>query len=95
AGRGEFPQSTGPYGELLMNHGFVGTQTHSVVQPIEWSIDQIIGYLYSTSFASRRLFGARVATFEDELRQTLLNLDATGAFTEERTLEVLVAWKQS
>ncbi len=95
AGCGEFPPSTGPYVELLMNHGFVGPQTHIVIQPIEWSIDQIIGYLYSTSFASRRLFGARVDTFEDELRQKLLTLDATGTFKEERTLEVIVAWKQS
>lgn len=95
AGRGEFPQSTGPYVELLMNHGFVGPQTHFVVQPIEWSSDQIIGYLYSTSFASRRLFGARGGTFEDELRHKLLSLDATGRFSEERTLEVIVAWKPS
>ncbi|OLC29168.1 MAG: hypothetical protein AUH31_07495 [Armatimonadetes bacterium 13_1_40CM_64_14] len=95
AGRGEFPQSTGSYAELLMNHGFVGPQTHFVVQPIEWSIDQILGYLYSTSFASRRLFGARVGSFEDELRHRLLNLDATGTFTEEQILEVVVAWKPS
>jgi SAM-dependent methyltransferase len=95
AGRGEFPQSTGPYVELLMNHGFIGLHTQFVVQPIEWSIDQIIGYLYSTSFASRRLFGARGDMFEDELRHKLLTLDTSGRFIEDRTLEVIVAWKPS
>jgi ubiquinone/menaquinone biosynthesis C-methylase UbiE len=95
AGCGEFRQSTGPYAELLISHGFVDPETHLVVQRIEWSVDQIIGYLYSTSFASRRLFGARVRSFEDELRYKLLTLDATGTFTEERTLEVIVARKES
>src|SRR4030042_2082525 len=44
-----------PFGKLeVFTHGY--TQ--------EWTIESVIGFLFSTSFASRRLFGERVPEFE-------------------------------
>lgn len=57
------------------------------------TFEAIIGFLYSTSFASRRLLGARVGAFEAELRDELLKIEPTGIFTEQVKLEVLIAKK--
>lgn len=48
----------------------------------EWDLDSIIGHLWSTSFAGRPLFGARVGEFEAELRAELLVLHPDGRFRE-------------
>lgn len=56
-----------------------------------WTIEQAIGYLYSTSLPLRRLLGARRSAFEEALTTTLLSIDPIGQFTEPVALEVLTA----
>lgn len=56
-----------------------------------WTIEQSIGYLYSTSLPLRRLLGDSRAAFEQEVTDTLLAIDPSGQFTEPVTLEVLTA----
>lgn len=58
-----------------------------------WTIEQIIGYLYSTSLPLRRLLGDRRAAFEQEVTDALLAIDPRGQFTEPVALEVLTATK--
>lgn len=60
---------------------------------IERDAGSILGYLYSTSGAARRLFGTRVAEFEAELSQSLLHLNPSGVFKESLETEVIVAPK--
>ena len=62
--------------------------------PLSWTIEEVIGYLYSTSFASRRLFGDKLLVFEKELRSELLRIEPSGVFSEKVTLETLVAHKR-
>lgn len=57
------------------------------------TLEAIIGFLYSTSFASRRLLGAQVGAFEAELREKLLKLEPRGIFTEQVQLEALIGRK--
>jgi hypothetical protein len=45
---------------------------------IEWTIDSMIGNLYSTSFCSRRLLGDRTEAFERELRSAILAVEPSG-----------------
>lgn len=45
---------------------------------IEWTIDSMIGNLYSMSFCSRRLLGDRVAAFERDLRAAILAVEPSG-----------------
>jgi hypothetical protein len=45
---------------------------------IEWTIDSMIGNLYSTSFCSRRLLGGRAAAFERDLRSAILAVEPSG-----------------
>jgi SAM-dependent methyltransferase len=57
------------------------------------TIDQILGFLYSTSYASQRLLGDQVGRFEDELRQQLRTLEPAGSFTFPITVTALLASK--
>ena len=49
--------------------------------PVTRTIDDVIGFLYSTSFASRRLFGDRIDKFDNELRRELLAVSPSGKFS--------------
>ena len=59
----------------------------------KWTIDGIVGLLYTTSFASKRFFGDKAKDFEKELKEELLKLNPVGEFTETKNLEVLIARK--
>lgn len=56
-----------------------------------WTIERIIGYLYSTSLPLRQLLGDSQSAFEDALRTTLLAINPSGHFIESVALEVLIA----
>jgi SAM-dependent methyltransferase len=56
-----------------------------------WTIEQAIGYLYSTSLPLHRLLGEHRTAFEQAITDTLLAIDPNGLFTEPVTLEVLTA----
>jgi hypothetical protein len=45
-----------------------------------WSIDQIVGSLYSTSYASKNVLGNRAEDFELDIRLRLKELQDDGAF---------------
>lgn len=62
--------------------------------PLSWTLREVICYLYSTSFASRRLFGARLADFEKELKAALLKVEPSGIFRERVQLQALIARKR-
>jgi hypothetical protein len=59
-----------------------------------WTVEQVIGYLYSTSLPLRRLLGNRRSEFELAITDVLLAIDPEGRFTEPVTLEVLAATKR-
>lgn len=56
-----------------------------------WTVEQVIGYLYSTSLPLRRLLGDRQTAFEDAVTTTLLSIEPSGHFIEPVALEVLTA----
>lgn len=59
-----------------------------------WTVEEIIGYLYSTSLPLRRLLGDRRPAFEQAITDTLLAIDRSGRFIEPVTLEVLMATRE-
>jgi SAM-dependent methyltransferase len=69
----------------------VNRQVYEFLRP--WTIEQAIGYLYSTSLRLRQLLGDRQTAFEESITSTLLSIDPTGHFTEPVALEVLTATK--
>jgi SAM-dependent methyltransferase len=64
---------------------------------IEFTRDSasVVGYLYSTSFAARRRFGARAAVFEVDLEAALKRLSPSGQFHERVETNVAYAFKGS
>jgi hypothetical protein len=56
-----------------------------------WSIDQIIGYLFSTSYASKSVLGDRAPAFEEDLREALSRLSADGWFEKEIEHTAIIA----
>ena len=90
AGEGVFRPSTRPYREILAESAF--SQVSEVRVPVtrDWSPDTILGYLYSTSFAAPRLFGARRPDFESAIRETLAALNPEGIFGEDASFTMTI-----
>ena len=65
--------------------GSVFNQVEEVSVPVhrEWTIESTLGYLYSTSFASRGLFGERIEEFEATVKDVLADHGHGGVFSEE------------
>jgi ubiquinone/menaquinone biosynthesis C-methylase UbiE len=58
-----------------------------------WTIDGIIGYLYSTSSSSIPVLGDKKEPFEADVRRRLAEIEPSGVFEEEVTTEIWMAWK--
>jgi 2-polyprenyl-3-methyl-5-hydroxy-6-metoxy-1,4-benzoquinol methylase len=82
-----------PHEEILTRSPFrhVRQLVYEFARP--WTLEQAIGYLYSTSLPLRRLLGERRTAFEQAITDALLAIDPDGRFTEPVILEVLVATK--
>ena len=93
AGNSYYKKPAGRFEDIIKRSEFSNLQIYDQEYTQEWTIDQILGYLSSTSFASRRLFGDRIESFEEDLRAELLKLNRSGVFTEKTKLEALIAWK--
>jgi SAM-dependent methyltransferase len=62
---------------------------------VEWTIDSIIGNLYSMSFCSRRVLGDRVDAFERDIRAAVLAAEPSGILTgEPPEFFAYMAWKR-
>ncbi|MNC02158.1 hypothetical protein D3C75_495280 [compost metagenome] len=61
---------------------------------ITWTVDSILGNLYSTSYASKRLFRDNLERFEDDMKSALLEIEPTGIFTEELSVSIITAFKK-
>jgi hypothetical protein len=67
---------------VLRDAGFVDVASYAFLEPQTWTIESIVGYLYSTSVSSRKVLGSSVAEFEKELRSALLAFDPSGTYHE-------------
>ena len=56
-----------------------------------WTADSIVGYLYSTSFASRAVLGNLREPFENDLREHLSRLSVEDRFAEEIEFSIVSA----
>jgi hypothetical protein len=92
AGSGTFRPADHPrHEEVLARSEYVDVQVGKISVPHVWEIDTLIGYLYSTSFCSPALLGANQAAFEDDLRQTLLDLHPSGRYEQMLVAQYILA----
>ena len=79
------------FGRSFTSPVFTELEHYTVPVTREWTIDQIIGYLYSTSFASHAVLKDKAGPFEQELRRELSALSSDGLFIEKNHFSLLFA----
>ncbi|MER5490539.1 class I SAM-dependent methyltransferase [Streptomyces sp. NPDC002490] len=79
-----------PYREVLARSAFGRVEEHTIAVEREWSTETVIGYLYSTSFAARPLFGERVDDFERRARALLDEHTTAGGLVEHASFRVVL-----
>jgi SAM-dependent methyltransferase len=77
--------------ECLKQTPFCVLTEGTFVQPHIWTSDSIVGYLFSTSFASRAVLGTNAASFEQDLRERLSRLAPEGRFEDAIECSVISA----
>lgn len=91
AGSGTYSAPARPFTQDFAESVF--SNVHKQTFPIKrhWTADQLIGMLYSTSFASKVLLGMRAERFEHKLRTALHSLSPADDFVERNTLQLFIA----
>jgi len=77
--------------EVLRRTRFVRVEIVDIPVRERWSIEQIVGYLASTSYASKAVLGDRAAAFEGELHRLLNGLAYGGEFEKLVEYSVIIA----
>ncbi len=93
AGNSYYVEPKGKFEDIVAASKFGNPEKWTYNHERKKNIDDIIGLLYTTSFAQRRFFGGRVGDFERELRNELLKINPRGEFTEKVKTEALLAHK--
>jgi ubiquinone/menaquinone biosynthesis C-methylase UbiE len=68
--------------QVLRDAGFDPVDSYSFATPHVWTLESLLGYLRSTSFASRAAIGDRHAAFEAHLTAALLAHDRSGRYPD-------------
>jgi SAM-dependent methyltransferase len=89
------PSNAGPGGErkqtefgpaqcerVFLEAGFVEVASHAFVEPHDWTVETILGYLYSTSVCSKSVLGTDLEPFEADLKSALLAHGTGGTYQE-------------
>jgi ubiquinone/menaquinone biosynthesis C-methylase UbiE len=95
AGDGTYQQPTRPYSDDLEESPFSVWQQVTVPVRRERTVDEVIGYLHSSSFAAPRLFGDRLAEFDRTLRDRLPAHATGGVFVDHNDFQILLARRPS
>jgi 2-polyprenyl-3-methyl-5-hydroxy-6-metoxy-1,4-benzoquinol methylase len=68
--------------QVLRHAGFTPVESRSFEAPYTWTLESLLGYLRSTSFASRAALGERHVAFEADLTALLLAFEGSGRYPE-------------
>ena len=90
AGSGFFPADSRLHQDYLVPAGFDLELTHYVTT-VTWDYDHVLGFLYSTSFASPVVLGAQREGFEADLAAALTAVDPGGRFVQELQVTLILA----
>jgi SAM-dependent methyltransferase len=86
AGGGFYEAARLSHAELIAGSPFELGEVGATTLELTWSLDEVVGYLYSTSFANRALLGSGTEAFEAELRGALEGVEPSGRYA--RRIEV-------
>ena len=91
---GTYTHPTKSFEEFLEESEFENFKTVSIKSERTWSIDRIVGYVYSASYVSIPVLGDKKELFEADLRKRLTELNPTGRFRERVNTRIMMAWKK-
>jgi ubiquinone/menaquinone biosynthesis C-methylase UbiE len=91
--QGTYSHPTERFETVLQQSAFQNLEIADFHLTRSWSINQIIGYLYSTSSSSLPVLGDKKEAFEADIRAWLAELEPSGQFKEQVTFEVMMVWK--
>jgi ubiquinone/menaquinone biosynthesis C-methylase UbiE len=74
---------------VIARSPFGSMETYRLAYERPWTVDQIIGYCFSTSYCSTKVLGDNKQAFEDDLRAALMELEPSG-FMEPVELEAFL-----
>lgn len=83
-----------PIMESIVASPFKTAVVHPHTYETRRSFEQILGFLYSTSYSARRHFGSEVEKFESELKEELMRLVPDGVFIEPGKAEIFFLRKE-
>jgi trans-aconitate methyltransferase len=72
AGKQNYSAPTEPYTTTLTKNGYKDVQYEAIPVVRVWNIKSILGYLYSTSFSAKHLYGDQIHEFEKVMEERLL-----------------------
>jgi len=97
----DLPERTGPeveyddpWDELVAEHGFTDVEVTRFESRREWTVERIVGYVFSLSFGSPRRFGDDAAAFEAAVRERLADRGER-PFVQDATVEVITGRRES
>ena len=93
AGSGTRATPHDPFDAILARSPFARVEPYRLTYRREATADEIVGFLYSTSYCSRAVLGDRREPFEADLRRTLRQINPAGVFLEEAELGAWLAWR--
>ncbi len=91
---GTFKPPSRTFESYLNESGFSNFTTTALKTERNWTVDDIIGYMYSTSLASPPVLGDRKEPFEADLRRRLNEISPEGLFIEPVTIKIMMVSKQ-
>jgi ubiquinone/menaquinone biosynthesis C-methylase UbiE len=72
-----------PHARILREAGFDAIERREFVEPNDWDLASLAGYVYSTSVLSLAALGERSVDFEADLEQRLLAIEPSGRFRDD------------
>jgi len=91
AGHGVFTRGKKSFEDMLSEAGFADIKESVLDITIKRTIDDVIGWLFSSSWGKKGQLGGKAETFEQELRERLQELKPDGVFDERISFWLLTA----
>jgi hypothetical protein len=91
AGKGTFKESSEPWENIISRSAFSVVESKEIEIVRTWTVESIIGWLFSSSFASPKYFGNRIKTFKKDINETLLSINPGGIFNEHDYFNLILA----
>jgi ubiquinone/menaquinone biosynthesis C-methylase UbiE len=80
-----------PHTNVIASAGLTIVGKFDFETPYEWSVEELTGFMYSTSVLSQPALGRNVEAFERDVRERLLAVEPEGVFREQISFSYTLA----